>query len=187
MCQTLNLNYDILAKRNHKWLVVGYFYQFFNKCVSITAENRNTKDIFVPTGIVAGYTWNSTINYGTNILRSILGTGRELHFSNNINLDALSKMTQNNTQTILGYLKFTNSSRHYLSFILKVLIEYRRTAHTEYINNTSNHVALKPGAVWTTIQSDISKNKVNKLYYAVRNPCYIICSTSHGSYYVKKL
>ena len=37
MCQALNLNYDILAKRNHKGLCVEHFYHFLNKSVTIAA------------------------------------------------------------------------------------------------------------------------------------------------------
>ena len=55
MCETLNLNHDVLAKRNYKGLIVEYFHRFLNKNVTVTAEERDTNDIFIPTGIATGY------------------------------------------------------------------------------------------------------------------------------------
>ena len=80
MCDALNLNYDVLAKRNHKGLTVEHFHRFLNKSVTIAAEDRGTNDIFVPAGIAARYAWNSAPIDGTDILRSIPAIGRELHF-----------------------------------------------------------------------------------------------------------
>ena len=94
MCETLNLNHDVLAKRNYKGLTVEYFHRFLNKNVTVTAEERDTNDIFIPTGIATGYAWSSTSIDGTDILRSILAIGRELHFSLDISLNALPKLTQ---------------------------------------------------------------------------------------------
>ena len=59
MYQSLKLNYEILAKRNHKGLSVEHFHRFLNKSVTIVVENRGTIDIFVPAGIATGYAWNS--------------------------------------------------------------------------------------------------------------------------------
>ena len=53
MCQALNLNYNVLAKRNRKGLSVEHFHRFLNKSVTIAAEERGTNDIFVPASIVA--------------------------------------------------------------------------------------------------------------------------------------
>ena len=55
MCDTLNLNYDVLANRIHKGLRVEHFHRFLNKSVTIAAEDLGTNDIFVPTDIDAGY------------------------------------------------------------------------------------------------------------------------------------
>ena len=101
MCQALNLNYDILAKRNHKEISVEHFHRFLNKSVTIAAEERGTTNIFVPDGIAAGYTWNSAPINGTDILRSILAIGRELKFLLYINLNAMPKLVQNNANAVL--------------------------------------------------------------------------------------
>ena len=73
---TLCLNYDILANRNHKGLSVEYFHRFFNKIVTILAEERSTNDFFVPTDIVAGYAWNNAPIDGIKNISSIPTIGR---------------------------------------------------------------------------------------------------------------
>ena len=106
------------------------------------------------------------------------------------NLNALPKLIQNNDQAALYYLKFTDSSRHFSSIILNIIIEDHRTPHAERINNTRNLVVLKPGDIVmgrTFIQSDKKKEKVAKLSYAVRGPYQAIRATSHGSYFEMKL
>ena len=92
MCDALNLNHDVLAKRNHKGLTVEHFYRLLNKSVTIAAEDRGTNNIFVPAGIAAGYAWNSAPIDDTNIFRSIPTIGRELHFPIDINLSTLPKL-----------------------------------------------------------------------------------------------
>ena len=171
MCDALNLNYDVLAKRNHKGLTVEHFHRFLNKSITITAEDCGTNDVLVPAGIAVGYAWNSAPIDDTDIIRSIPAIGRELHFPIDINLSALPKLAHNSVPVTLDYLKLTDSSRHLSSSILKILIEYRRTAHVERINNNRNVVVLKPGDIvmaCTATRSNKQKGKVSKLYYAVR-------------------
>ena len=115
MCQSLNLNYEILAKRNHKGLSVEHFHRFLNKSVTIEAEDRGMIDIFVHAGIAAGYAWNSAPIDGTDILRSIPAIGRKLHFPLDINLNAAPKIIQNNAQAVLDYLKLADTNRHFSS------------------------------------------------------------------------
>ena len=55
ICKALNINYDILAKRNHKGLLVEKFYRFLNKSITIEVEDRGTNDIFVTTSVAAEY------------------------------------------------------------------------------------------------------------------------------------
>ena len=97
MCKALALNYDILAKRNHKGLTVEHFHRFLNKAVTIAMEDRQSNDVFVPAGIAAGYAWNSAPIDGTDILRSTVVIGREFRFSIDINLSAPPQLTQNNS------------------------------------------------------------------------------------------
>lgn len=47
MCEALDVNHDVLAKRNHKGLAVEYFNRFFNKDVVITASVVLTKFAFL--------------------------------------------------------------------------------------------------------------------------------------------
>ena len=123
MCDALNLNHDVLAKLNHKGLTVEHSHRFLNKSVTIATEDRGTNDIFVSAGIAAGYAWNSAPIDSTDIPRSIPAISRELHFPLDINLSALPKFVNNSGQPALDYLKLTNSSRHFSSLILKILIE----------------------------------------------------------------
>ena len=52
MCKALHINYEILAKRNHKGLLVKKFHRFLNKAITIAAEDRGTNDIFVAVTLV---------------------------------------------------------------------------------------------------------------------------------------
>ena len=55
-----------------------------------------------------------------------------------------SFLGDNNTKSIVSYLRFTDSNRHFATFILKILIEDRRTTYTERINNSRNIVTMHP-------------------------------------------
>ena len=46
ICEILHLNHDFLAKRNNKDFTVEHFHHFLNKSVTITAEERDTNNIF---------------------------------------------------------------------------------------------------------------------------------------------
>ena len=181
MCQSLNLNYNVLAKHNHKDLSVEYFHRFLNKSVIIATEDCGTNDIFVPAGITAGYAWNSAL---------IPNIGKKTSFSFGLNLNVAPKVIQNNAQAIFEYLKLTDSNRHFSSSILKTDIEDRRTSHTERINSSRNLVVFQAGDIVmarTSIQSNLSKNKVAKISYSDRGPYQIVHHTGFGSYYVRKL
>ena len=89
-----------------------------------------------------------------------------------------------------GTGRFEVSSRHFTSSILKVLIEDRRVAHAERINNNHNVVVLEPDDIvmaHTAFQSNKQKEKVAKLCYAVRGSYQTIRTKDHGSYFVRKL
>ena len=170
MYDVLNLNHDALAKCNHTGLTMKNFHRFLNKGVTIAAEDRGTDDIFVPAGITTGYAWNSAPIDGTDILRSIPVIGRELRFPIDINLSDLPKLVYNSDQAALDCLKLTDSSCHFSSLILKILIKDRRTSHAERIKNNRNIVVLEPGDIGmarTAIQSNKQKERVAKLCYAI--------------------
>ena len=59
ICEALNLNHDVFAKRNRKGLNVGNFHRFFKKSFSISAEQHDTNDNFVPVVVASCYAWNS--------------------------------------------------------------------------------------------------------------------------------
>ena len=89
ICKALRINYEILAKRNHKGLLVEKFHRFLNKVITIAAEDRGTNDIFVAAGVVAGYAWNSSPIDRTDILRSVPAIGRKLRFTLDVDVSAL--------------------------------------------------------------------------------------------------
>lgn len=121
--QASNKNYDMLAKRNHKGLIVESFHRILRKRVTIAAEERGIIDMFVPTGIATGYTWNSMLIVGTYIPRRILAMNRKLHFSLKINLNIFPTITQNNSQATINYLNLTDSSRYFSFSILKISLK----------------------------------------------------------------
>ena len=51
MWKALDVNYDILAKRNHKSLIVKHFHRLINIEIIIAMENLQNNDIFFPTEI----------------------------------------------------------------------------------------------------------------------------------------
>ena len=114
MCKALHTNYDILAKRSDKGLLVQKCHRFINKTINLAAEDRDTNDAFVAAGIAAGYAWNSSPIDGTDILRSVPAIGRELRFPLYINLSALSLIFPNNTDSVFFYLRLTDSNRYFL-------------------------------------------------------------------------
>ena len=190
MCKMLRINYDILAKKNHKGLLVEKFHIFLIKTVTIAAEDRGTNDIFVAVGVAAGYTWTSSPIEGTDIFRSVPALGRELRFPLDVDNSTLPPLVSNNADSVVSYLRLTDSNRHFATAILKILIEDRRTAHVERINNNINIVSMRPDDFVmdrTAVQSDKSKDKVAKLNYVARGSFQIVQGTGRGGCIVRKL
>ena len=168
ICKALYLNQDVRVNRNHKGLTVEHFHRFLNKSVKIAMEDRQSNDVFVHTGIAAGYAYNSASIDGTDILRSTVAIGRQFRFPIDINLPALPQLTQNNAQSTIDYVRLTDSNRRLSSSILKVLIEDRWAMHAERVNNNTNIVELTVGDIVmarTAVQSDASIIKVATLNY----------------------
>ena len=46
ICKAFYLKHNVLTKHNHRGLTVESFHRFFNKSVTIPAEERDTNDIF---------------------------------------------------------------------------------------------------------------------------------------------
>ena len=171
MCKALRINYEILAKRNHKGLLVKKFHRFLNKEITIAAEDQGTNDIFVAAGVTAGYAWNSSPIDGTDILRSVPAIGREFRFSLDVDISTLPTLVANNAESVISYLRLTDTNRHFTTAILKIPIEDRGDTHAERINHSRNIVSMQPGNLVmarTAVQSDKSKDKVAKLSYVVR-------------------
>ena len=85
-------------------------------------------------------------------------------------------------------MRLTDSNRHFASTVLKILVEDRRTAHAERVNNNNNIVMMHPGDICmarTAIQRNKSTNKVAKLCYAARGPFQIVRGSGRVSYSVR--
>ena len=102
--KALNLNYDIITKRNYKGLTVENFHHLLNKVVTITMEDRQSNDVFVPARIAVGYAWNGAPIDGIGILRNTVAICRKYRFPIDINLSALPQLTQNNSQSTINYI-----------------------------------------------------------------------------------
>ena len=122
-----------------------HFHRFLNKTTTIAIEDRQSNDVFVPTGIAAGYAWNSAPIDGTDILRSTVAIDREFRFSIDIDLSALPQLTQNNAQSAVDFLRPTDSNRRLSSSVLKILIEDHCETHAERVNNNKHVVELVVG------------------------------------------
>lgn len=111
MCEAFNLN--------HKVLTVEHVHRLINKRATITTGEYGINNIFVFTGLATDYDCNSAPIYSTNILHSTPVIDRELHFPIGTSLNNLLKLTQDNGQAVLDYLKITDSSCHFSSSIKK--------------------------------------------------------------------
>ena len=143
-----------------------------NIAITIVLDDRETNDIFVAASVVAWYTWNSFPIDGTNILRSVPVIDRELRFPLDIELSDLPFLVSNNAESVVSYLRLTDSNRHFATAILKILIEDRRTTHVECIHNSRNIVTMHPGDIVmarTYFQSNKSKDKFTKINIRFEN------------------
>ena len=105
------------------------------------------------------------------IIRSIPVIERELRFPLDIDLSGLPPIVSNNSESVVSYLRLIDSNRNFASAILKIIIENRRTVHTERFNNIRIIVIMLSGDLFmasTTVQSDKANDKVAKICYAVR-------------------
>ena len=164
VCNTIYLNYDILARNNHKVLLIEHFHHFLNKATKIVMAYRQSNGVIIPDRIAAEYVQNSAPIDETDILRSTVAIGREFQ-SLTDNLSALSQLTQNNKHYAVDCLRLTDSNHRFSSSILKILIENRREAYAERVNNDKTIVELVIGDIVMTrtdIQSDTFSNKVAK-------------------------
>ena len=78
-----------------------------------------------------------------------------------IDLSALLQLKHNTAQSAVDQLRLTDSNHRFSSSILNILIEDRREAHSERVNNNKNIVELVVGDIVmarTAVQSDEPMN-----------------------------
>ena len=163
MCESLNINYDVLAKRNHKDLLVEKFHRFLIKTITIVAEGRGTNDNFIAVGVAVGYNWNSSPIDGTDIFRSIPAICRELRFPFDIDLSDLPSLVSNNAESVVFYLRITGSNRSFASTILKILVEDRRITHAEIVDDSRNIVTMQSGDIVMARSAILNNKAIDKV------------------------
>ena len=178
--KALNINFDILATKNQKTLLVEIIYRSINKSITITTEDRGTNDVFLSAGVRVEYALNRSPINGNDILRSVRIIGRELRFPLDIGLSSLPPLTYNIAESVISYLPLTDFNCFFISEFLKILMEDRKTSHAKRINNNRNVVTIHPGYLVmtrTATQKDKVKDKVTKLSYTVRSLFQIVPDT----------
>ena len=165
-CDSLRIPFECFAKRNHKSVLVEKFHRFLNKVVTIASNDRDTLDCFVEAGISAGYAWNSAPIDGTDIIRSIPAIGRELRFPLDISLASLPKLTDNQANSVLEYLRLTDKDKIFATEILKILVEDRRTAHRDRINNNWNIVTVTSS--WLVVKFLAIKRSIESVSFNIK-------------------
>ena len=78
-----------------------------------------------------------------------------------IDVSALPQLKHNTVQSAVHQLRLTDSNHRFSSSILNILIEDRREAHSERVNNNKNIVELVVGDIVmarTAVQSDEPMN-----------------------------
>ena len=120
----LKLPLECAAKINHKSLLVENFHRFLNKVVTITTSDTYTLDCFVEAGISTGYALNSAPIDRTDIIRSIPNIGWELIFLLDVSLTSFPKLTKNQDNYVVEYLRLTDKDRifatEYFKFSSKI-------------------------------------------------------------------
>ena len=110
--------------------------------------------------------------------------------TSDIDLSTLPLLIFKNAESIVSYLLLIDSKRFFASTIFKILVDNRRTAHEDRINNSRNIVMIYPGDHFmdhTTVQSDKYKDNVAQLCYSGRGLFQIILETGSGSHTLRQV
>ena len=166
-------------------MLVEKFHRFLNKAVTIADEDSRTLGCFTEAGIVAAYAWNIANIDDTDIIRSIPAIDRESKFSIDISSASLPPLNTNQADSVVKYLRLADSSKHFATEILKILIEDHHTVHRESINNHRNIVLFVVGGD-VMARRKVQSNKVGNPCYQVWGPFAIVKPTGHGSYIVQR-
>ena len=187
MCTSLGIQLAPAAKGNHKAVSVERFFRYLNKAVTIaTNDHGNLSKVWLPSAMLAAYGWNSSPIDGTDIVRSIPAVGREFRLPLDISLlPAISPPITDHAQAVSEYAVHMSQSTTFNQEILKLLVEERRAAHAERINESRQPVEYQVGDLVLArvqVQSNAATGTVAKLTYRTRGPFTILHHDHGGSY-----
>ena len=89
------------------------FHWFLNKIVTISVSDREKLGCFTEAVIVVEYAWSSTPIDSTVTIRSIPVIEHKLYFPLGVFLDALPKLTSNQTYYVVKSLRLADSSKDF--------------------------------------------------------------------------
>ena len=160
------MSYLYLLVPDHKAVGVERFHKFLNHAQKISIEERGTSEAFVEVSMASAYAWNASPIDGTEIIRSILGIGRELRFPLDIDLSATPAVIDDPSASVVAYLRYLQRDVPFSRHLLAYLVEDYRLIHRERVNETRHLVSYKAGDVVmakVAVQSKRSVCRVSKL------------------------
>ena len=190
LCDVLRIKYWVLARSNHKGLIVERFHRFLNKVETIDGTDRGTHDGFVRTAKTAQFAWNSAPIDGTDVVRSLAAVGREFRFPLDVELSPSPTLNNESNSHLYQYLRDVSNESQFALSIVQILVEERRQSHQDRHNKNKTQPSFKVGDIvkaHVQVQSNAAKGQVGKLSYQARGPFKIITDLGHQSFEVQKL
>ena len=118
---------------SHDPMLVEQICRFLNTCLTIFCNKRGTNRVALESILMSLHAWNSAPVVGTDILHSLLVTGREFNFP----IDFSSEQHQMLTSGSPKVTEFATEQARLLKCgqsIAKELIHVRHVWHREFIN-----------------------------------------------------
>lgn len=190
LCDILRIKYWVLARSNHKGLIVERFHRFLNKIQTIDGTNRGTHDGFIRTAKTAQFAWNSAPIDGTDVVRSLAAVGRAFRFPLDVELSPSPTLNDESNSHLFQYLRDVSDESKFALSIVQILVEERRQSHQDRHNKDKTQPSFKIGDIvkaHVQVQSKAAKGQVGKLSYQARGPFKIISDLGHQSFEVQRL
>jgi len=189
MCETSNLRFHLVAKRNHKAVGVERFHKFLNHAQKIGTEERGTSAALVEIGMKTAYARSAICINGTEIVRSIPTIGRSLKYPLDINMRNTPPIIDNPSDSVAKYLRYVDRDKEFAQQLLQWLRDDRRSQHRERVNENLHLTTYEAGDIVMgriAVQSNSAKGVVGKLVFQTRGPFVVIGKTQGSSYIVRQ-
>jgi len=144
---------------------------------------------FVEVGMATVYAWNASPIDGTDIVRSVPAIGRTLRFPLDIDLAAMPDLIDNQSESVVAYLRYLQRDVPFARQLLAYLVEDRRLIHRERVNKKQYLVKHKPGDIVMAkvdVQSKRSVGWIAKLVYQSKGPFVVVEDTGFSAYMVRR-